>query len=218
MNIITIPAGSNCYLVSQGEQHLMIDAGAPGMGTKIERILAKHQIAMEQISYLVLTHGHSDHIGSAAAFQEKYDIPIVIHQNDVAMIDNPFSQQMQATHPIGKMITWAGKGTLKRNPPQPFTPNLIITEPETNRLGFGETIHPLPGHTQGSMVISFPTGELFVGDIFMNMTSPQPAYLWEDNAALQKSIQAVQQLPAKTIYYGHGRPTLASKIAQQLSS
>ncbi|TYC87106.1 MBL fold metallo-hydrolase [Acetobacterium wieringae] len=214
MNIITISAGSNCYLISQGEHHLMIDAGAPEMGDKIEKKLAQHQIAMEQIRYLVLTHGHSDHIGSAAIFQKKYGIPIVIHQNDITMIDNPFSQQMQATHPIGKMITWLGKGTMKRNPPQSFTPDLIITGPQTNRLGFGETIHPLPGHTRGSMVISFPSGELFVGDILMHMLSPQPAYLWEDHAALQKSIQAVQQLPAKTIYYGHGRPTPASKIGQ----
>ena len=214
MNIITISAGSNCYLISQGEQHLMIDAGAPGMGAKIEKALAQHQIAMEQIRYLVLTHGHSDHIGSAAVFQKKYGIPIVIHQNDAAMIDNPSAQQMQATHPIGKMITWLGKSTMKRNPPPSFTPDLLITGPETNRLGFGETIHPLPGHTRGSMVISFPTGELFVGDIFMNMISPQPAYLWEDKAALQKSIQAVKQLPAETIYYGHGQPTPASKIAQ----
>lgn len=126
MNILTIPAGSNCYLISQGEQHLMIDAGAPGMGAKIERTLAQNKIAMEQISYLVLTHGHSDHIGSAAVFQKKYGIPIVIHQNDVSLIDHPFSQQMQATHPIGKMITWLGKGSMKRNPPQPFKPDLII--------------------------------------------------------------------------------------------
>jgi glyoxylase-like metal-dependent hydrolase (beta-lactamase superfamily II) len=192
MNIITISAGSNCYLVSQGEEHLMIDAGAPGMGAKIERILAQHQIAMEQIRYLVLTHGHSDHIGNAALFQKKYGIPIVVHENDITLIDNPFSQKMQATHPIGKTIIWVGKGSMKRNPPQ--------------------TIHPLPGHTRGSMAISFPTGELFVGDIFMNMINPQPAYLWEDQATLQKSIQAVRQLPAKTIYYGHGRPTPLSKF------
>jgi glyoxylase-like metal-dependent hydrolase (beta-lactamase superfamily II) len=207
MNIITIPAGSNCYLVSQGEEHLMIDAGAPGMGAKIERTLVQHQIAMEQIRYLVLTHGHSDHIGNAALFQKKYGIPIVVHENDVALINNPFSQEMQATHPIGKTIIWVGKGSMKRNPPQPFTPDLIITGPATNRLGFGETIHPLPGHTRGSMAISFPTGELFVGDIFMNMINPHPAYLWEDQATLQKSIRAVRQLPTKTIYYGHGRPT-----------
>ena len=72
MNILTIPAGSNCYLISQGKQHIMIDAGAPGMGAKIEKPLAQHRIVMEQIRYLVLTHGHSYHIGSAAVFQKKY--------------------------------------------------------------------------------------------------------------------------------------------------
>lgn len=214
MNIITISAGSNCHLISDGERHLMIDAGAPGMGAKIERTLAQNKIAMEQISYLVLTHGHSDHIGNAAVFQEKYSIPIVIHENDLSLIDNPLSQEMRATHPIGKMIKWVGQGSMKRNPPRPFKPDLVITGSQTNRLGFGETIQPLPGHTRGSMVISFPSGELFVGDILMNLTGPHPAYLWEDGTALQKSIQTVQQLPAKTIYYGHGRPTPVSKVAQ----
>lgn len=46
MNIITISAGSNCHLISDGEPHLMIDAGAPGMGAKIERTLAQNKIAM----------------------------------------------------------------------------------------------------------------------------------------------------------------------------
>jgi len=214
MNIITISAGSNCYLLSKGERHLMIDAGAPGMAAKIERTLAQNQIAIDQISYLVLTHGHSDHIGNAAIFQEKYRLPIVIHENDIALIDNPLSQPMQATHPIGKMIKWVGKGAMKKHPPQRFKPDLIITGTQTNRLGFGETIHPLPGHTRGSIGISFPSGELFVGDTLMNLTSPQPAYLWDDITAMQKSLQAVLQLPVKTIYYGHGRPTPISKTAQ----
>jgi len=213
MNIITISAGSNCYLISDRERHLMIDAGAPGMAAKIERTLAQNKIAIDQISFLVLTHGHSDHIGNAAVFQEKYGLPIVIHANDIALIDNPLSQPMQATHPIGKMIKWMGKGFMQKHPPQTFKPDLVINGSETNRLGFGETIHPLPGHTRGSIAISFPSGELFVGDTLMNLIGPQPAYLWDDISALQKSVQAVVQLPVKTIYYGHGRPTPISKAA-----
>lgn len=212
MNILTIPAGCNCYLLTVGEQHLLIDAGMAGQAAKIERILSQNGIAMEQIKALLLTHGHADHIGNAAIFQKKYAIPVVIHEKDVALIANPVAQEMKATHPIGRLIKGVGKWSARRNPAGTFTPDIVITAQETNRLGFGETIVPLPGHTRGSMVILFPGGECFVGDLLMNLTGPHAAYLYEDAAALKESVKAVEQLAVKTLYYGHGRPSRFGKV------
>jgi glyoxylase-like metal-dependent hydrolase (beta-lactamase superfamily II) len=205
MKIVTIPAGSNCYLVSVGEKTMMIDAGFPGQENKIEKAIKANNIRFEDIQYLILTHGHYDHIGSAAYFQEKFGTRIVIHEADVPLIDDNHAQTMQAGSMVGRLIIGASKMSAKKKLPKPLRIGITIKETQENALGFGEMIHFLPGHTRGSIGISFPTGEFFAGDLFMNFISPHCAYLWENNEVMQDSLKTAIKLPIHTIYPGHGK-------------
>lgn len=206
MEVLTIPAGANCYVVIIGEKTMMIDSGDPASRQKIEHTLQGNNIDMNNISYLFLTHGHIDHIGNAAYFQKKYGMKVLMHENDLELIGDNFSQPMSTKHILGVVVKMFAKMSVKKNPLEPFIPDVVIKNPEEVSLGFGETIHLMPGHTQGSIGISFPTGELFGGDLFMNMVRPHGSYVWENYSSLQQSINYAKKLPVHIIYLGHGKP------------
>ena len=56
---------ADCTVIRQGDQVMLIDCGDPEDADTILRQLRKMKI--ERIDLLVLTHPHSDHIGSAQA-------------------------------------------------------------------------------------------------------------------------------------------------------
>lgn len=65
----TDPIDSQVYLVDTGDGFACVDAGA---GPSMERILAEVRsdgLASEHIRWVLLTHGHADHAGGAAAWR-----------------------------------------------------------------------------------------------------------------------------------------------------
>jgi glyoxylase-like metal-dependent hydrolase (beta-lactamase superfamily II) len=65
----TDPIDSQVYLVDTGDGFACVDAGA---GRSLDRILAEVRadgLVSEQIRWVLLTHGHADHAGGAAAWR-----------------------------------------------------------------------------------------------------------------------------------------------------
>lgn len=77
-----IPVGiCNCYLL-RGERTILIDAGAPmGMGSFVSRLKQLH-VDPKEISLILLTHGHWDHIASLAPIREMTGAKVAVHHRD----------------------------------------------------------------------------------------------------------------------------------------
>ena len=76
MQVYTLASGSsgNCTLVRTDAAAILIDAG---ISTKrIVTALAQLGLAPEQLSGILITHEHSDHIGGLNTFIKHYDVPI----------------------------------------------------------------------------------------------------------------------------------------------
>lgn len=76
MHIYTIASGSsgNCALVKDGDTAILIDAG---ISTKrITKSLAELGLSPSQLSGILITHEHSDHISGLNTFIKHYEIPI----------------------------------------------------------------------------------------------------------------------------------------------
>src|SRR5689334_253337 len=79
---------TNAYLVGATDAPhgpwVMVDAGLPGVADRILRAaLARRGRPPEAI---VLTHGHSDHAGSAAALASAWGIPVYAHPRELPFV------------------------------------------------------------------------------------------------------------------------------------
>ncbi len=76
MRICSIASGSsgNCIYVGSDNTHVIIDAGISGR--RIEEGLAKLGLSVSDLSALLITHEHSDHIASVGVLSRRYDLPM----------------------------------------------------------------------------------------------------------------------------------------------
>jgi glyoxylase-like metal-dependent hydrolase (beta-lactamase superfamily II) len=80
------PIQTNCYLVGHEEtnQALVIDPGAEG--GRIGRVLKTQGW---NLSGILLTHGHFDHIGAVESLRQDKNIPVCIHALDQPLLLDP---------------------------------------------------------------------------------------------------------------------------------
>ncbi len=76
MRFASLGSGSrgNALVVEAGHTRVMLDCGFAIRET-VKR-LARLELAAEDISAIVVTHEHADHIGGVAAFARKYNLPV----------------------------------------------------------------------------------------------------------------------------------------------
>ena len=75
----------NSYLVEEAGAVTIIDAGAPGYWGDLPRELAAMGRTLADVRAVVLTHGHSDHIGFAERIRRERGVPIQVHELDAAL-------------------------------------------------------------------------------------------------------------------------------------
>lgn len=74
--ICSLASGSsgNALVCSGGGTHILLDAGISC--ARIKKGLAALGLAPEQLSAVLITHSHSDHIGGLATFARQYAVPV----------------------------------------------------------------------------------------------------------------------------------------------
>ena len=71
----------NSFYLQHGEESVLIDTGFKGEGEEL--------FNLNDISHIILTHGHVDHIGNACELSEIFKAPIYIHEDDShALLEN----------------------------------------------------------------------------------------------------------------------------------
>lgn len=194
----------NCYLLSQNGRGVLVDAAGIGCADKISRICAGMGVKMELI---FLTHGHIDHIGSAAALAAEWGVPIAMGGKDAGLVKDPLSQPMQTKGLVGKILG-AGSGKMMRRTEIPaFTPEFLMGEGDSLReFGLDARVVDLPGHTAGSIGLDAAGKWLFVGDAMMNHFRPECPCLFADREEAERSVEKIRGLGQRTLFFGHGKP------------
>ncbi len=75
----------NSYLVESDGAVTIVDAGAPSYYGDLPAELAAMGRTIEDVRAVVLTHGHSDHIGFAERIRRERGTPILVHELDAAL-------------------------------------------------------------------------------------------------------------------------------------
>jgi hydroxyacylglutathione hydrolase len=141
------PLQCNCSIIGDETTHegMVIDPG-----DDIEEILAlirKHSLKIKQI---VITHAHIDHVGGAMKLRKLTGAPVLLNQNDYALLKM-----------LDVQAAWIGM-------PSPGSVDIDQSLGHADKVTAGTleagVIHT-PGHTEGSICLYFVTEKkLIAGD------------------------------------------------------
>ena len=157
-------ASANVYVIEENDHRLMIDAGNPGDEDRYEALMRDVGIDPATIDYAILTHGHIDHAGTAASFQERHGIQMIGGADDQEMIDAGGDVDYCPTSMTARFIRMTIEGS--RYPAFKLDRAIDMHGPEIDlaELGMSGRILPHSGHTPGSVVILIGR-HAFVGDL-----------------------------------------------------
>ncbi len=84
------------YLIDFDGDLILIDSGAGRSSSQIIRNIEMLGLNPANISHLILTHCHIDHIGSAPFFKKQYGAKILIHELDAPAVEKGDSRKTAA--------------------------------------------------------------------------------------------------------------------------
>ena len=144
------PGDSMVYALGVGKNNIcLIDAGTQ-YAQQILNNIAETELKNSEISDLILTHCHFDHIGAAHQFQEIYpNIKTYAHSWDLAAITGqPNTQQLTAAN-------WYGQELVPPKIDYVIKKDIEILNIKGTKL----TCYHTPGHTPGSIAVLYENGE-----------------------------------------------------------
>jgi glyoxylase-like metal-dependent hydrolase (beta-lactamase superfamily II) len=185
------PFQTNCHLVhdpASGEG-FVVDPGA-----EAERILGRVAALALRPAYVLLTHGHGDHIAALETVAGALRCPVYIHPADEPMLESPTEN----------LSAFAGTPVVAPVPHRTYA--------DGDELPFaGRTIRVLhtPGHSAGGVSLFVAPDLLFSGDALFRRSIGRTDFPGGSYEALRASIEAkILTLDDQVrVFPGHDRPT-----------
>lgn len=208
---------ANTYLL-RGARCVLVDTGNPGSEQTILRRLAQHGVRPHDIALILLTHGHVDHVGSAAALRALTGAPVAIHPRDAAALRAGRNPPLRPSGRSGQVLRLMP--FIRRGSP-PVEPDIVIDGPfDLSGYGVAGTVLATPGHTPGSLSVLLPDGDAIIGDLLMGGYAagklrphvPNDHYFIDDLAQARASLRMVLGHDPQRLYVGHGGPLRAETV------
>jgi len=198
------PSWSYVYLVV-GEELAFIDTGLPQYFDDIKRYVADLGHRLRDVSFIINTHVHEDHVACNKALKDICGAKMAIHELDAKYIENPddFLKDTFRHVPPSKEYVREAKS---------WKDNVEILLRDGDSVNLGgitlEVIHT-PGHTQGSICLYDQERKiLFSGDALQGTAAFVKEFgpitgLYMDLDAYICSIQHLLNMDIDMILPGH---------------
>lgn len=204
---------ANMYLLDSGDRLALIDTGFPGSeGVVLDAIGALGR-QPEQLSDIILTHAHYDHVGSAAALVAATGATIWMHPLDAPLAEAGGGGRPASAAPgllaalLFRMYAKPGRTTAT------VQVDKLVDEGDTIPAAGGLEVHHIPGHCAGQIALLHrDTGTLFVADAAMNVIGLGDPIGFEDRALGRASQRKLAALDFTTACFGHGKPVSAASF------
>jgi len=195
MDITTVVLGNletNCYLLNIDGHIAVIDPG-----TAQRRLFDELRLQKGSVEYILLTHGHFDHIGGVNALREAFpQAEVVVNTADREMLSDPrlnCSQYMGGAYCVEDEVR-------------------CVTEGDTLTLG-SKTVRVLhtPGHSMGSTCYQVEN-TLFCGDTIFYGGYGRTDLYGGDGDQLISSLRRITLMDPQTrLLCGHGPETTVAR-------
>ena len=138
------PLQCNCSIIGDETTHeaMVIDPGDDI--DDIVAIIEQHKLQVKQI---VITHAHIDHVGGAMKLRARTGAPILLNQNDYALLKM-----------LDVQASWLGMQS-----PGKVEIEAGLADNQTLSAGsLSASVLHTPGHTEGSVCLFFPAEKMLI--------------------------------------------------------
>ncbi len=202
---------TNCWLVhARGRpQALPVDPGA-----EPSRLLAAVRDHALDVTAIVLTHAHFDHVLAVPELVEALGVPVLAHPDDALV----WPHELAGLASTGSWDAGTATGRLLDQDPALLRPDpgRRLWNGQVQHVRGGQVLHvgPLPvrvlhtpGHTPGGLSLHVP-GHVLTGDTLFpggpGLTGPALS----DFGVVMRSVRRLLALPGETVVHpGHGADT-----------
>lgn len=176
---------NNCYLITDKDTNKSALVDCTEFS---ERML--DFIGNADLEYILLTHGHFDHIGGVSEISERFNAKVVISSIDAPMLSS------------SKLSLAAFCGAVHNN----SSADITVEDNDVIELGNSEIyVISTPGHTSGS-VCYMCDDNLFTGDTMFFCSCGRTDFPTGSPVDMQKSLNKLASLKGDyKIFAGHDR-------------
>jgi glyoxylase-like metal-dependent hydrolase (beta-lactamase superfamily II) len=184
----------NCYVVRDPSGLFLIDTGFSSRAAPIRRAFERADIPFSQLTAILLTHRHVDHIRGAFRMETLSRARVCCHPSDAPVVEG----KVPPPGPLWMRL-------FARSHPVPVQQMVK----DGDRVGPFQVVH-VPGHTPGSLAFYLPERKiLFTGDAVLEhdgrLSLARAQYAWDFSQAVA-SIDRLRELPVEVVLPGHGKP------------
>jgi len=228
--VVQIDTGrfTNAFALRGESGCILVDTGNPRAENRILEQMAEHSISTGDIHLILITHGHTDHFGSAAVLRERIGAPVAVHVSDADALRQGIHQP-GSLKPTGWLLAFLMRLPFLRdlavsNQAPVLEPDLLLEgEQRLDEYGIAGRVIPTPGHTPGSVSVLLDEGAAVVGDMVMGrlmglLRQPGPPIVAQDLEQNWRSMARFLALSPRTIYVGHGGPFNAEETTELLAN
>lgn len=185
------PLKTNCYLIKDEKTNKIAIIDPGGISKDLDDYIKK--IGKANFFYILLTHGHFDHIRKAQRYKELTASKIVISKKESEFTSNP---ELNLSYKFGQQEI------------KPFSADIFVKDGDIINLGnLKIKVFETPGHTVGS-VCYLVNDCIFSGDTLMKDSIGRTDLATGTYEDMLKSIIKLNSIKDDyKIYPGHGEFT-----------